>query len=64
MGQFCLCAESPRLETDPLWTCASDTFPAPVSFAAEICFGLRSAYPAGWIFLLYGFISMAGGGET
>jgi hypothetical protein len=34
--------------TDPPSTCASDTFPAAVSLAAEICFDLRSAYPAGW----------------
>ena len=37
----------PKLETDPLSTCASDTFPAPASLAAEICSGLRLGYPAG-----------------
>lgn len=37
----------PKLEPGPLSTCASDTFPAPASLAAEICFRLRFAYPAG-----------------
>lgn len=37
----------PKLETDPLSTCASHTSPAPVSLAAEICSVLRFAYPAG-----------------
>jgi hypothetical protein len=37
----------PKLETDPLSTYASDTFPAPTSLATEICSGLAFAYPAG-----------------
>jgi len=37
----------PQPETASVSTHASDTFPSPASFVAEICSGRRLAYPAG-----------------